>query len=84
MGGDQLRHPVAGDIVVVKVADHYHVSRVTERTPWTSIDAIDSESDALTLACELVSSSQRVFLYRSGSLPEHVLVDCANPYWEHR
>jgi hypothetical protein len=89
MDGDQppitSQHPAAGDIVVTRVANHYHVSRVLlEGRPWVSIQAFDSESDALTLACGLILEPQRVLLYARGDRHHYVQIDCANPYWEHR
>ena len=84
MGGDQARHPQPGDIVVTKVADHYHVSRAMAggTAPSVSIQAMDRLGDALTLACQLVTGSpRRVFLYDRGDRPHHTQIDCAKPYW---
>ena len=81
-GPRQARHPTAGDIVVTKVANHYHVGRVeAEGKPWTSIQTMDRLADALTLACRLVSGSQHVFLYDRGDRLHYVEIDCAKPYW---
>lgn len=77
--------PSAGDIVVTRVASHYHVSRILfEGKPWVSLEATNSEADALTLACRLIRPQQRVFLSGLGSKAKPVLIDCANPFWEHR
>lgn len=85
MQGDQFHDPIAGDLVVTRVASHYEVSRVVIKgRPWVTINTIDSLSDALTLACGLVRKPQRVLLSARSSKPEHILVDCANRYWEHR
>ena len=79
------RQPVAGDIVVTKVAAHYQVSRVIlEGRPWAALETIDSLADALALACGLAREPQRVFLNARGSKSGHVLIDCANPYWKDR
>ena len=68
---------VAGDVVVVKVAAHYHVGRVdAEGKPWVSIEAVDRLADAMTLACGLVSGSQRVFLFTHDGLFHRIAVDC--------
>ena len=76
------RHPGAGDIVVTKVAEHYHVGRVqAEGTPSVPIQAMNRIGAVLTLACELISGSQRVFLYDHGGLLHHSEIDCAKPYW---
>ena len=86
MGGDQVRHPGAGDIVVTKVADHYHVSRTqAEEKPVITIQSMNRLGDALTLACQLVTGSpRRVFLYDRGDRLHYVEIDCANPYWDQR
>jgi hypothetical protein len=81
MGGEQppiKSRPVAGDVVVTKVANHYHVGRVeAEGKPLASIQAMDRFADALALACRLVSGSQHVFLYDRGDRPHYVEIDCA-------
>ena len=57
MGGP-LRQPIAGDVVVTKIAEHYHVGRVqVAGTPLIAIQQMNSVSDALTLACQLVTGS---------------------------
>lgn len=78
-----LRHPVAGDIVVTKVANHYHVGRAqAEGTPSVSIQQMDRLGDALTLACQLITgSARRVFLYDRGDRLHYVEIDCAKPSW---
>jgi hypothetical protein len=79
------RQPADGDIVVTKVASHFHVGRVqAEGKPWTSIEVMNSQSDALTVACRLIRATQRVFLYDRGDRLHYVEIDCANPYWEGR
>jgi len=76
------RHPTAGDIVVTKVANHYHVGRVeAEGKPWASIEAMDRLADAMTLACRLIAGSERVFLYARSGLLHRVEIDCAKPGW---
>jgi hypothetical protein len=71
------RQPVDGDIVVTKVADHYQTARVqAEGRPWASVQATDRLADALTLACGLVSGSQRVFLYTHDGLFHRIAIDC--------
>ena len=86
MGGDQppikARHPATGDVVVTKVANHYHVGRVeAEGKPWVSIETTDRFADALTLACRLVSAAQHVVLYDRGDRLHYVEIDCAKPHW---
>jgi hypothetical protein len=83
MGGEQGRHPVTGDVVVTKVAEHYHVGRVqAEGTPSVSIQQVDRLGDALTLACQLVTGSRRrVFLNDRVDRLHYVEIDCAKPSW---
>ena len=86
MGGEPTRtpgrHPAEGDVVVTKVANHYHVGRVqAEGKPWASIEATDRLADALALACGLTTGSQRVFLYARSGLLHRVEIDCAKPCW---
>ena len=78
-----LRPPAAGDIVVTKVANHYHVGRVQPAgKPLATIaPAMDRRSDALALACGLVTGSQRVFLYAHSDQRARVDTDCTNPHW---
>jgi hypothetical protein len=85
MKDNQVRLPVAGDIVVTKVAHHYQVIRVMlQGEPSVSVRVVDREADALTLACRLIRARQRVFLYALGSKPKHILIDCAHRFWEDR
>lgn len=86
MGGEPTRipgrQPIAGDVVVTKIANHYHVSRVqAEGKPWASIKEMDRVADALTFACGLITGSQRVFLYARSGLLHRVEIDCAKPGW---
>ena len=86
MGGEQpplkARQPTAGDIVVTKVANHYHVGRVeADGRPRASIRTLDRLADALTLACRLVAASEHVFLFDRGDRLHSVAIDCAKPYW---
>lgn len=73
------RQPVAGDVVVTKVADRYHLGRVqVPGRPWASIKETDGLSNLLSLACRLVSGSQRVLLYDRGGSLHCIAIDCAN------
>ena len=73
------RQPVDGDIVVTKVADHYQMARVqADGRPWASIQALDRLADALSLACRLISGSQRVFLFTHDGLLHRIAIDCAH------
>ena len=65
-----LLRPVAGDIVVTKVVDHYHVGRVsTDENVITAIGVRNDRAEALALACELVTGRERVIMYyQAGSL----------------
>ena len=72
--------PSAGDVVVTRVAGHYHVGRVQEDwEPYAKIASISSRVDALDLACRSINGGQRVFLYgRAGTL-NFIEFDCAKP-----
>jgi hypothetical protein len=61
---------MAGDIVVTKVVDRYHIGRVAANgKAITVIDVRDDRAEALAFACTQVTGDQRVILYyRSGSL----------------
>ena len=76
-------YPVAGDIVVTKVAAHYHVARAeAEGHPWSSIQLTTRLGDALTLACRLaIGSPRRVFIYARRDRYQYVEIDCAKPPW---
>ena len=70
----------AGDIVVTKVADHYHISRAQGAgKPFAPLDVIDRRADAIARACQLATGQQRVFMYGKGGSPDCVEVNCAKP-----
>jgi hypothetical protein len=75
------RQPVAGDIVVTKIANHYNVDRAAVEGTPALVKVIDTLSDALTLACQLVSGSERVFFYPRSNYPDGSAIDCAKPFW---
>ena len=86
MGGEPppigARQPAAGDIVVTKVANHYHVGRVEdEGQPWASCPDPGLSRHALTLACQLASGSEQVFLFDRGDWLHHVGPMRRKPYW---
>jgi hypothetical protein len=70
----------AGDIVVTKVADHYHISRAQGAgKPFAPLDVMDRRDDAIARACQLASGHQRVFFYPKAGSPECAEIDCAKP-----
>ena len=76
------RYPILGDIVVTKVTDRYAIVRVQgEGTPWASIQTSETQSAALSLACHLITGSERVFLYARDGLLHRIVNDCAHPFW---
>jgi hypothetical protein len=69
-GRSSPRHPAAaGDIVVMKLADHYYIGRVQgDGEPFAAIEVMKGRADAIALASQLVNERQRVFIYeRSGA-----------------
>jgi hypothetical protein len=72
------RQPSNGDLVVVKVAGHYQVCRAqVNGERWLPMQAVTNRSDALMLACRLVTESQRVFLYADSGKRQCIEIDCA-------
>lgn len=58
------RRPVAGDVVVTKVARHYHVGRVqTVGTVLLALAVANRRDDALAQASEAATCRQRIFLF---------------------
>jgi hypothetical protein len=71
--------PVRGDVVVTKVATHYHVSRVQGAgEPLATLGVANRRSDALDLACRSLVAQQRLFLYDRGDTADCVQVSCAD------
>lgn len=75
------RQPVLGDIVVTKVSDHYHISRVQDDgDPFVDLTTRHQLlADALDFACRSVTGLQRVYMYPSANSQRYVSVDCAKP-----
>ena len=72
--------PAAGDLVVTRVAAHYHVGRKqAEGRPHASIAVTNRYDEAIAVACQLVSGQQRVFLYAKGGSSDGVEIDCRKP-----
>lgn len=80
-GRAQARPPAAGDIAVMKVANHYQVCRVlVDGYQLAPLEAADMRSAALRLACRLATGGQRVFLFAHGSKKHSIEIDCAKLY----
>jgi hypothetical protein len=72
--------PAAGDLVVTRVAGHYHVGRKqAEGQPIASIAVTNRYDDAIAIACQLAAGQQRVFLYGKGGSSDGVEIDCTKP-----
>jgi hypothetical protein len=68
--------PAAGDIVVTKVADRYHIGRVqSDGKPLVTIGVVNNLDDALVLACRVVAEPKRVILW--GGSTKYSEIDCA-------
>jgi hypothetical protein len=75
------RQPIAGDIVVMKVARHYHVSRVqADGEPFAALAVKNRLVDALDLACRSATGGERVFLYDQAGSPDGAEFDCTEPH----
>ena len=72
------RKPAAGDVVVTKVVDHYHIGRLqADLDSITAIAVANSRTEALAIACESAMVRQRVFLYDKSGTRDVVEIDCA-------
>ena len=61
---------LAGDILVTRVANHYHIGRAqAEGAPLVTIDGANDREVALMVACRLVTGTQRLFLCALASKP---------------
>lgn len=68
--GRPSNRPVAGDIVVTKVARHYHVGRVQPvGTVLLSIAVANRQDEAIAVACVAVTGRQRAFLSENPGSP---------------
>ena len=75
------RRPAAGDVVVIKVARHYHVGRVqTVGTVLAAIEVSNHRDEAITAASMAVTGSQRVFLSEHAGSLHCVEIDCTKPH----
>ena len=74
------RPPAAGDIVVMKVANHYHVCLQQADDRLAPIKTVNHLDDAIALACQIASGSQRVFLYSRSGSANYLEIDCAKPH----
>ena len=71
------KKPAAGDIVVTKVVDGYHIGRVVAGGDTiAAIDTIRERSAALAFACLQVSGNQRVVMHDRAGSRRHVEVPC--------
>jgi hypothetical protein len=71
------RKPAAGDIVVTRVVNGYHIGRVVaDADTIAAIDTVRERSDALELACKQVSGDQRVIIYDRAGSRHHLEVPC--------
>jgi hypothetical protein len=71
------RRLAAGDVVVTKVARHYHIGRVQAAgTVLAALSVENRRDDALALACESVTGHQRVYLNISAGSRQHVEINC--------
>ena len=78
------RPPAAGDIVVTKVVEHYHIGRLQhDRASIAAITVIDRRGDALVIACQVATGSQRVFLYDRAGTKERKEIDRAKATDDH-
>jgi hypothetical protein len=69
--------PLAGDVVVIKVARHYHVSRVEgDSTVLSAIGVENRQDEALDLAHRFVMGDQRVFLFEDANSLTCVEIEC--------
>jgi hypothetical protein len=70
----------AGDLIITKVSDHYHLSRSQgSGKPFAPIDVITRLPDAIERACLLATGHHRVFLYANSGSPNCIEIDCAKP-----
>jgi hypothetical protein len=65
--------PGPGDVFVVGVGSQYLVGRAGgERQPFESIGVRQERYDALVLACQTATGSQRIWLYPTGGATDCV------------
>jgi hypothetical protein len=75
------RQPEPGDVMVTKVAERYHIGQVQADTDvFTTIAVLADRNAAFTLACQLVTGRQRVFLYPQSGSADSVEIACAKPH----
>jgi hypothetical protein len=72
-----LRQPVAEDIVVMKVARHFRVSRVRKDTHLFPVIEVTNGRTAIALARHLVTGQQRVFVYDDAGSANCIEIDWA-------
>jgi hypothetical protein len=71
------RQPAAEDIVVMKVARHFRVSRVRKDTHLFPVIEVTNGRAALALARHLVTGQQRVFVYDDAGSANCIEIDWA-------
>jgi hypothetical protein len=72
--------PAAGDVVVTRVSDHYHISRAQGAgEPFIPLEVLNRREEAIALACQLATGRQRVFLYGLSGSADCVEIDCSKP-----
>jgi hypothetical protein len=77
----RVRTPELGDIVVIRVARHYHIGReATRPEPITAIAVKTCLVDALEIAHRFVTGCQRVFLYDHADSEDHVEIKRPTPH----
>ena len=71
----------AGDIIVMAVARHYSIGRIT--SDGGTQEHVASETNraaAVALACQLAGATHRVFLYKSAGSSTFAPCDCRQIY----
>jgi hypothetical protein len=69
--------PAPDDIVIIKVATHYHVGRVRpDPQSIEPIEILNHRAEAIAIACHVVTFAQKVYVYDDAQASDCEEVNC--------